>query len=189
MVIRGLTGKLMAATVAVIALAGIVGCAGAPASSSSSAATSSATSAVASSSRSSASSATAHVQGGLLEALGDDAVAFAQRARSELPVAAYAQYSGVSSGEPMKFDDPNDIEALFNALATAELGPEASEVRTDDYTSFWFEFANGDRFSFNFDSMAVDLPNDGSYTYYEVKGNDDLDRFAAIAKQAYNAAS
>ena len=186
MVIRGLTGKLMAATVAVIALAGIVGCAGAPASSSSSAATSSATSAVASSSRSSASSATAHVQGGLLEALGDDAVAFAQRARSELPVAAYAQYSGVSSGDPVELDNPADILALFNALAAADLGEEATEIRTDDYTSFWFAFADGSRYSFNFDSMAVDLPDDGSYRYYKVESGPDLEHFAAIAYRAYN---
>ena len=124
--------------------------------------------------------------GSLLPALGDDAIAFARRVQDELPTAAYAQYSGVASGEAVEFDEPGEIAALFNALASADLGPEAQELRTDDYTSFWFVFADGQRYSFSFDSMAIDLPDDGMYAYYQVEGNDDLDQFAAIALQAYN---
>ncbi len=120
--------------------------------------------------------------GDLLESLGPDAVAFGRRVQGELPQTAYAQWSGEGGGEPVEFTEPAQIRALFNALASAGVGEEAKEVRTDDYTSFWFVFADGGRFSFNFDSMAVDLPDDNSYVEYSVLAGDDLQAFAAIAQ-------
>ena len=125
--------------------------------------------------------------GSFLPAYGDSAVAFGRKALASLPARAYVQYSGVASGPVVELDDPDEIRALFNALACADIGPAATEVRTDDYFSCGFTFGDGSKFGFNFDSMAIDLPDDGTYECYQVVGSDDLAAFAGIAKQAYNA--
>lgn len=125
--------------------------------------------------------------GSFLPAYGDGAVAFGRKVLASLPVRAYVQYSGVASGPVVEFDDPGEIRGLFNALAVADIGPAATEVRTDDYFSCGFTFEDGSKYGFSFDSMTVDLPNDGSYERYQVVGSNDLQTFAGIAKQAYNA--
>ena len=115
--------------------------------------------------------------------LGDDAVAFGQRVQSELPVKAYALYQGEGGGEPIEFDDPADIAALFNALASTNVGEPATEVSTDDYTSFWFEFADGSSFGFMFDSMTIEMEKDGTWEFYAIEPNPALESFASLAKQ------
>lgn len=121
--------------------------------------------------------------GNLLSALGSEALAFGRRVQDELPVAAYAQWSGVGGGEPLELTDPAQIRALFNALAGASLGEEASQVTTDDSTAFWFVFADGERFSVSLDSLALVLYKDGHYTAYLIDANDDFYLFAELARQ------
>lgn len=115
--------------------------------------------------------------------LGDDAVAFGKRVQGELPVKAYALWQGVGGGEPVEFDDPADICALFNALAGTSIASEAETVTTDDYTSFGFTFADGSRFSVMFDSMALEVSEGGTWKAYAIDPGPGLDDFASLAKE------
>ena len=120
--------------------------------------------------------------GTLFAVFGDEAVAFGQRVQSELPASAFAEYDGVASGEPIEFTDPGQIRALFNALAQSNAVEGADEIRTDDYTRFWFVFADGSRQSFFFDSMTVQKTVDNSYVFYTVDPMSDLTWFIDAAK-------
>ncbi|MBQ9043768.1 MAG: hypothetical protein IJ111_13255 [Eggerthellaceae bacterium] len=114
--------------------------------------------------------------------LGDDAVAFGRRVQTELPVKAYACYQGEGGGEPIWFEDQADIVSLFNALAATNAAGDAAEVRTDDYTSFGFEFADGTRSDFTFDSMTFMVQEGNSWKIYAIAPNPALEAYADQAK-------
>ena len=122
--------------------------------------------------------------GNLFESIGAEAVAFGRRVQGELPVAACVQWSGVGGGEPVEFADPGTVRAVFNALASADVGDEAGEVRTDDYTSFQFVFADGEQYSVSFDSLAITLHENGRYVVYSVDAGADFHALVAMARQA-----
>lgn len=119
--------------------------------------------------------------GNLFATVGESAVAFGQRVQADLPVKAYACWQGEGGGEPIWYEDPADVKALFNALASSGVAGEAQSVSTDDYTSFGFEFANGDTYGFMFDSMALEVQEGGTWKAYE------LDASPALAAYAQNA--
>ena len=195
--------KLAVIAIVVLGAMMIAGCAGASASSSSSSASvsSSAASSSASSSESSASSgSSASVDGAptadsvlkegewgtLFSRKGDSALEFGRRVQTDLPVKAFAEYDGMAGGTPVEFDDPAQIRALFNALASANADSENAMVSTDDYTKFWFEFQDGTEYGFFFDSMSIEVTEDGKYHAYAVEGGADLAWFASAARASYN---
>ena len=119
--------------------------------------------------------------GNLFPTLGDGAVAFGQRVQNELPVKAYACWQGEGGGEPILFESPDDIAALFNALASSGVGGKATTVSTDDYTSFGFKFADDAGFSFMFDSMTVMVDVGDKWEFYDVDPSPALASYAAQA--------
>lgn len=124
--------------------------------------------------------------GNLFPTLGDKAVEFGRRVQNELPVKAHVRYSGMAGGIPVEFTDPGTIRAMFNCLATANIGDPAAMISTDDYTDFWLEFEDGTGFGLNLDSMSVGIKTDGKYMMYYLDANKDFERFAVIAHEQYN---
>ena len=121
--------------------------------------------------------------GNLFVTVGEGAIAFGQRVQNDLPVKAYACWQGEGGGEPIWFDDPADIRALFNGLASSGIAGEATTMTTDDYYSFGFEFANGDRYGFMFDSMVLQVKDGDSWKFYDVAPSPELAAFAYQAQQ------
>ena len=121
--------------------------------------------------------------GDLFATLGEDAVAFGNRVQAELPVKAYACWQGEGGGDPLWYEDPADITALFNALAESGIAGEAKTVSTDDYTSFGFEFADGTRFGVMMDSMSIQVAEGNTWMFYEVDASPALQSFADQAKK------
>ena len=124
--------------------------------------------------------------GNLFPTLGDKAVEFGRRVQNELPVKAHVRYSGMAGGIPVEFTDPGTVRAMFNCLATANIGDPAAMISTDDYTDFWLEFEDGTGFGLNLDSMSVGIKTDGKYMMYYLDANKDFERFAVIAHEQYN---
>ena len=104
--------------------------------------------------------------------------------QTELPVKAYACYQGEGGGDPIWFDDPSTIVKLFNALATTNVTEDVGEIWTDDYTSFGFEFADGTKTGFMFDSMTIQVAAGNSWKFYALEVGPDLQSFADMAKKA-----
>ena len=115
--------------------------------------------------------------------MGDEYVAFGRRVQGELPVRAYACYQGEGGGDPIWYDDAATVVALFNALAAAHATEDAGEVRSDDYTSFGFEFADGSNYGFMFDSMSVQVPRGNSWEFYELDPSPALKSYADAARE------
>ena len=116
--------------------------------------------------------------------MGDEYVAFGRRVQGELPVRAYACYQGEGGGDPIWYDDEAAVVALFNALAATHATEDAGEVRSDDYTSFGFEFADGSRTSFMFDSMTFMVAEGNVWKVYGLDYGSDLSAFADEARKA-----
>ena len=169
----------------------IAGCASTSSSASSAAGSQSSSAPSSASSSASAPSAASGVAGVLPEVewgdlfatVGDDAIAFGQRVQSELPVKAYALWQGEGGGEPIWYEDPADIRALFNALAASGIAGEAQTITTDDYTSFGFEFADGTKFSVMFDSMSLQVQEGNAWKFYQVAPSAELSSYADQAKR------
>ena len=121
--------------------------------------------------------------GDLFATKGPDAVEFGRRVQTDLPVKAYACWQGEGGGEPIWYDDPDDIRELFNALASSGVAGEAKFVSTDDYTSFGFEFSNGESYGFMFSSMALEVQEDGKWNAYAVDASPALESYAKQAKE------
>ena len=68
--------------------------------------------------------------GNLFATVGESAVAFGQRVQADLPVKAYACWQGEGGGEPIWYEDPADVKALFNALASSGVAGAAQSVST-----------------------------------------------------------
>ena len=122
--------------------------------------------------------------GNLFETMGEDYVAFGRVVQTELPGRAYMVYQGEGGGEPTWFDDAGTITALFNALAASGASEDVSEVRTDDYTGFGFEFADGSTAAFLFDSMTFMVEEGGQWKVYAVVATPELEQFATQARAA-----
>lgn len=110
-------------------------------------------------------------------------MAFGQRVQTDLPVKAYACWQGEGGGDPIWYEDPADIRSLFNALASSGIAGEAQSVSSDDYTSFGFTFADGETYGFMFDSMALEVQEDGKWKAYEVDASPALASYAEQAKK------
>ena len=122
--------------------------------------------------------------GDLFEVMGEDYVSFGQRVLSETPVRSYVMYQGAGGGEPVWFDDAETIIKMCNALAVINVTEETGEIRTDDYTSFGFEFEDGSRTSFMFDSLTIQVEEDGKWQFYGLQTNPVFDEYAGMAKEA-----
>lgn len=173
-----------------LGLVAFAGCSSAASSASSSSTSSFASSSVASPSSSAPSSSASSdgvlgesEWGDLFAAKGEDAIAFGRRVQTDLPVRAYACWQGEGGGEPIWYESPDDIRKLFNALASSGIAGEAQAVSTDDYTSFGFEFADGDSYGFMFSSMALEVQEDGKWKAYELDPSPALTPFAQQAKE------
>ena len=108
---------------------------------------------------------------------------FGQRVQTELPVRAYACWQGMGGGEPIWYDDPAEIRALFNALAATNLAGKATTISTDDYTSFGFKFADDTGYGVMFDSMTVQIEENNVMEFYDLDITPELARFARQARQ------
>ena len=110
-------------------------------------------------------------------------MAFGRRVQGELPVQAIACWQGEGGGEPVGFTDPAEIRALFNALASVRLTGYAELVRTDDYTSFSFTFADGSAQVFSFDSMTVEVREGDSWKFHDIHVTPEFETLCAIAQE------
>ena len=122
--------------------------------------------------------------GSLFSTMGEEYVAFGERVLGETPTRAYVCYQGEGGGDPIWFDDADEIVDIFNALAATNALEGEWEVRTDDYTSFGFEFADGSRTSFMFDSLTFMVAENNQWKIYGLETNSTFDRYASMARTA-----
>lgn len=92
--------------------------------------------------------------------LGDEeTLRFADEFYTNTPVSVTVRYDSIISGAPTTSTDAATITAVFEVMLDITVYDTADHARTDDFLSYYFEFADGSRtrdFVFQGNAVLVD---------------------------------